>query len=107
VKLGYDPPKGFYEWGKCFEYKYNSHNTPLPEDVRETWRLYNNTAAIYDKHVTEGPTWMREMLSKFAGWRLKTGKYGFPIEQKLFDLYVRATGQTQPGARDYVPAVDA
>ena len=27
--------------------------------------------------------------------------------QKLFDLYVRATGQTQPGAQDYVPAVDA
>jgi radical SAM superfamily enzyme YgiQ (UPF0313 family) len=107
VKLGYNPPKDFYEWGKCFEYKYNAHNTPLPEDVREIWRLYNNTAAIYDKHVTEGPMWMRDLLSKFAGWRLKTGKYGLPLEQKLFDLYVRATGQTQPGAKDYVPAVDA
>jgi radical SAM superfamily enzyme YgiQ (UPF0313 family) len=107
IKLGYEPPKDFYEWGKCFEYKYNSHNTPLPDDVRETWRLYNNTAAIYDKHVTEGPMWMRDLLSKFAGWRLKTGKYGFPIEQKVFDLYVRATGQTQPGSKDYVPAVDA
>ena len=41
VKLGYDPPKGFDEWGKCFEYKYNAHNTPLPEDIRETWRHYN------------------------------------------------------------------
>jgi anaerobic magnesium-protoporphyrin IX monomethyl ester cyclase len=107
LKLGYEPPKDFYEWGKCFEYKYNSHNTPLPEDIRETWRLYNNTAAIYDKHVTEGPRWMRDALSLAAGWRLKTGRYRFPLEQKLFDLYVRATGQTQPGARDYVPAVDA
>ena len=60
IKLGYEPPKDFHEWGKCFEYKYNAHNTPLPEDVRETWRLYNNTAAIYDKHVTEGPRWMRD-----------------------------------------------
>jgi len=107
VKLGYEPPKDFHEWGKCFEYKYNSHNTPLPDDVRETWRLYNNTAAIYDKHVTEGPPWMREMLSKAAGWRLKNGRYGFPVEQKLFDIYVRLTGQTQPGAADYVPAIDA
>ncbi len=107
IKLGYEPPKDFYEWGKCFEYKYNSHNTPLPEDVRETWRLYNNTAAIYDKHVSEGPEWMRDTLSRIAGWRLKTGRYKFPVEQKLFDLYVRATGQMQPASADYVAAIDA
>jgi radical SAM superfamily enzyme YgiQ (UPF0313 family) len=107
VALGYQPPTDFHDWGKCFEYKYNAHNTPLPEDIRETWRLYNNTAAIYDKHVTEGPRWMRDLLSKAAGWRLKTGRYRFPIEQKLFDVYVKATGQTQPGAADYVPAIDA
>jgi hypothetical protein len=50
---------------------------------------------------------MRDLLSKAAGWRLKRGRYRFPIEQKLFDVYVRATGQIQPGARDYTPAVDA
>jgi radical SAM superfamily enzyme YgiQ (UPF0313 family) len=107
LKLGYQPPKDFHEWGKCFEYKYNAHNTPLPEDVREIWRSYNNTAAIYDKHVTEGPRWMRDLLARAAGWRLKRGRYRFPVEQKLFDVYVRLTGQTQPGAADYVPAVDA
>ena len=106
IRLGYQPPKDFHEWGKCFEYKYNSHNTPLPEDIRETWRLYNNTAAIYDMHVTEGPRWMRKLLSRIAGWRLKNARYSFPIEQKLFDLYVRATGQTQAAAKDYVPAID-
>ena len=46
-------------------------------------------------------------LSRIAGWRLKRGRYRFPVEQKLFDIYVRATGQTQPGAKDYQPAVDA
>ncbi|MCC7172154.1 MAG: hypothetical protein IT459_17040, partial [Planctomycetes bacterium] len=66
-----------------------------------------NTAAIYDKHVQEGPQWMRDLLSKAAGWRLKRGAYKFPIEQKLFDIYVRATGQTQAGAKDYQAAVDA
>ncbi|MCA8978443.1 MAG: B12-binding domain-containing radical SAM protein [Planctomycetes bacterium] len=100
VKLGYEPPKDFAEWGDCFEYKYNSQNTPIPADIRETWTRYNNTAAIYDQYVQEGPLWMRKLLSKMAGWRLKKGSYDLPIEQKLFDLYVRATGQTQPAAAD-------
>ena len=95
MKLGYKAPTDFFEWGNCFEYKYNSQNTPLPELVRHIWGRYNNTAAIYDMHVQEGPMWMRKMLSRMAGRRLQRGKYGFPIEQKLFDLYVRATGQTQ------------
>ncbi len=107
VKQGYVPPRDFHEWGKCFEYKYNSHNTPLPDDVRETWRLYNNTSAIYDRKIHEGPKWMRETLAQIAGWRLKKQRYGFPLEQKLFDIYVRATGQLAPGGQDYVPAVDA
>ena len=97
VELGYQAPQSFEEWGGCFEYKYNSQNTELPESVRHTWQRYNNTAAIYDMHVQEGPLWMRKLLSKMAGERLKRGAYGFPIEQKLFDLYVRLTGQTQAG----------
>jgi radical SAM superfamily enzyme YgiQ (UPF0313 family) len=103
VKLGYEPPTNFEEWGDCFEYKYNSQNTPLPDSVRHTWQRYNNTAAIYDMHVQEGPMWLRKLLSKIAGKRLDRGNYAFPIEQKLFDLYVRATGQTQPGdhSEDY------
>ncbi|MDG1049921.1 MAG: radical SAM protein [Planctomycetota bacterium] len=95
VKLGYEAPTNFDEWGNCFEYKYNSQNTPLPESIRNTWARYNNTAAIYDMHVQEGPMWMRKLLSRIAGRRLERGAYGLPVEQKLFDLYVRATGQTQ------------
>jgi radical SAM superfamily enzyme YgiQ (UPF0313 family) len=100
VKLGYVPPKDFHEWGMCFEYKYNSQNTPLPEAIREEWRRYNNTAAIYDMHVQEGPEWVRKSLSKIAGWRLKHGRYDFAVEQKMFDLYVRLTGQRQKAAED-------
>ncbi|HKX46778.1 MAG TPA: radical SAM protein [Planctomycetota bacterium] len=101
VKDGYVPPKDFHEWGKCFEYKYNAHNTPLPETVRETWRRYNNTAAIYDMHVQEGWQWIRRTLSRMAGWRLRTGNYTLPVEQKVFDVYVRLSGQRQRGAEDY------
>ena len=95
VKLGYQPPKDFHEWGACFEYKYNSQNTPIPPDIRERWTRYNNTAAIYDEYVQEGPEWMRKALARMAGWRLKKNRYAFPLEQKLFDVYVRATGQAQ------------
>jgi hypothetical protein len=42
---------------------------------------------------------VRKALSRAAGWRLKRGFYGFPVEQKMFDIYVRLTGQTQPGAQ--------
>ena len=46
---------------------------------------------------------MRKLLSRMAGQRLKRGRYGFPVEQKLYDLYVRLTGQSQPGdlSEDY------
>jgi anaerobic magnesium-protoporphyrin IX monomethyl ester cyclase len=100
VDLGYKPPTDFAEWGDCFEYKYNSQNTPLPDSVRHTWQRYNNTAAIYDMHNQEGPTWMRKLLSKMAGTRLRKGNYGFPIEQKLYDMYVKATGQAQKKQKD-------
>jgi radical SAM superfamily enzyme YgiQ (UPF0313 family) len=100
VKLGYVPPKDFHEWGNCFEYKYNAQNTPLPEAIRETWRRYNNTAAFYDMHVTEGWDWVRRTMSRIAGWRLRTGNYKFPVEQKMFDVFVRATGQRQRAAED-------
>jgi anaerobic magnesium-protoporphyrin IX monomethyl ester cyclase len=100
VKRGYEAPKDFFDWGMCFEYKYNAQNTPLPQAIREEWRRYNNTAAIYDMHVQEGPEWVRRGLSKIAGWRLKHGRYDFALEQKLFDLYVRLTGQRQAAAED-------
>lgn len=64
VKLGYKAPTDFHEWGNCFEYKYNSQNTPLPDSVRHTWQRYNNTASISDMHVSEGPLWMRKALSR-------------------------------------------
>jgi hypothetical protein len=55
------PPRDFEEWGNCFEYKYNSHNTPLPDDVQAP----------------------------------RARELQVPVEQKLYDLYVRATGQSQ------------
>ena len=97
IELGWQPPSSFEEWGECFEWKWHSHLTPLPPSVRRTWTRYSRTAAHYDQYVSEGSRAMRRVLSKIAGWRLARHDYRFPIEQKLFDLWVRASGQTAPG----------
>ena len=100
VAAGYDPPTDFDGFGRCFEWKWNSESTPLPPDLRESWRRYIQTAALFDQHVREGPRWLRRALARVAGWRLERGEYRFPAEQKLYDLYVRWTGQLAPGAGD-------
>ena len=101
LERGWQPPGDFHEWGKCFEWKWNSHHTPLPGSIRRTWTRYSRTAALYDQYVSEGSRAVRRVLSKVAGWRLARNEYRFPIEQKLFDLWVRLSGQAQPGAGDY------
>ena len=95
VKLGYQAPSNFEEWGSCLEYKYEYDDIGLPYDVINTWKRYGATASFYDGHVHEGSGLMRKALRSISGWRLRTGNYRLPIEQKAFDLYVRLTGQTQ------------
>ena len=93
---GYEPPKDFEGWAQCFEWKWNTERTPLPPDLRERWRRYIQAAAFYDQHVREGPRWARRALARIAGWRLQRGRYAFPLEQKLFDQYVRLAARRAP-----------
>ncbi|MCZ6596219.1 MAG: radical SAM protein, partial [Planctomycetota bacterium] len=94
VKLGYEPPKTLEEWGSCLEYKAGSDSTRLPHEVLELWRRYGATATFYDGLASEGSSLVRGMLKSISGWRLRHGRYEFPLEQKLFDIYVRLTGQS-------------
>ncbi len=95
VKLGYEPPKTFEDWGSCLEYKYEYDDIGLPEDVIETWKRYGTTSSFYDGNVQEGGRIVRKLMRSISGWRLRHGNYRLPIEQKVFDWYVRVTGQTQ------------
>jgi len=97
LRLGWPMPNDFEGWGRCFEWKWNSVNPSIPPELHERWRRYIQTAAIYDQHVREGPAWMRRALARTAGWRLSKGRFGFPVEQKLFDLYVRGLRRTPSG----------
>ena len=98
VKLGYDAPKSFEDWGGCLEYKYETDDISLPEEIELRWRRYGSTATFYDGLARQGSGWMLKALKRVASWRLERGEYRFPIEQKLFDMYVRATGQTESRA---------
>jgi len=98
LALGWTAPGTFHEWGKCFEWKWHADHTPLPAAIHETWRRCTQTAAHYDRHVREGPRVLRDALAKIAGWRLRRNEYSLPVEQKLFDGYVRLSGQGTPGS---------
>ncbi len=95
VGLGYKPPTTLEEWGSCLEYKYEIDDVGLPYDVLEAWKRYGATASFYDGNVREGSGMVRKAMRGISGWRLRKSEYRLPVEQKLFDLYVRMTGQTQ------------
>jgi hypothetical protein len=61
--------------------------------VRREWRRYTQTAPFWDRNVREGPRAVREVLARIAGWRLARRAYALPVEQKLFDWYVRLGGR--------------
>ncbi len=52
-------------------------------------------STFYDGLAMEGAEWFRGVLKKISGWRLKSGRYGFPIEHKAFHAYVKLTKQTR------------
>lgn len=97
VKIGYKPPVTLEEWGSCLEYKYEINDTALPEDVIRTWKRYGVTATFYDGLAKEGSGLVRNFMHKISGWRLKHNQYTLPVEQKLFHMYVKLTGQRTQG----------
>jgi len=93
LKAGFKPPETLDEWGSILEYKVEYDDIGLPEDVVRTWQRYGVTATLYDGLVKEGADSVRNMVRKISGWRLRTGNYRFPIEQKLFHVYLQLIGK--------------
>ncbi len=95
VELGYKAPTTSEEWGDCLEYKLAIDDVAIPPDVLEKWQRYVATASHWDGLVREGSGAFRKAIRTIAGWRLKNDDYRLPVEQKLFDWYVKLTHQTQ------------
>ncbi|MFT5051277.1 MAG: anaerobic magnesium-protoporphyrin IX monomethyl ester cyclase [Chlamydiales bacterium] len=95
VAMGYTPPATLEAWGDCLEYKYEINDLQLPEEVVTTWKRYGVASTFYDGLAMEGAEALRGLMKKVSGWRLKRSNYTFPIEHKLFHMYVRLTRQTK------------
>ncbi|QDV05660.1 B12 binding domain protein [Planctomycetes bacterium Poly30] len=95
VRLGYQAPRTLEEWGGCLEYREEFDDIQIPEDVLRTWKRYGVASTFYDGLAMEGAEWFRAVLKKVSAWRLKSGRYGFPIEHKAFHAYVKLTKQTR------------
>ncbi|MFT4540497.1 MAG: anaerobic magnesium-protoporphyrin IX monomethyl ester cyclase [Planctomycetota bacterium] len=95
VKAGYKPPSTLEEWGTVLEYKYETDDTRLSDEVLRTWRRYGVASTFYDGLAMEGADTLRALMKQVSGWRLKTANYNFPIEHKLFHLFVKLTGRTK------------
>ncbi len=93
VKLGYQPPRTLEEWGSCLEYKYAFDDIGLPFEVLKEWKRYGVAATFYDNLAREGSGSVRKIMHRLSGWRLRNQNYTFPIEQKLFHVFVKMTGQ--------------
>jgi radical SAM superfamily enzyme YgiQ (UPF0313 family) len=106
VRMGYQPPRTLEDWGGCLEYKLEIDDLQLPENVVRRWKRYGVASTFYDGLAMEGGEAIRNVMKRISGWRLKHGKYGFPLEHKIFHMYVRLTGQNSREARAQGPQHD-
>jgi anaerobic magnesium-protoporphyrin IX monomethyl ester cyclase len=95
VKSGYQPPQTFEDWGSCLEYKYEIDDIQIPDDVVRTWRRYGVASTFYDGLAMEGAETLRKIMKVISKWRLQRGNYTFPLEHKLFHMYVKMTRQSK------------
>ena len=106
VKLGYQAPQTLEEWGACLEYKLEIDDLQLPDDVVRNWKRYGVASTFYDGLAMEGAETFRKFMKRISGWRLKKNRYAFPLEHKLFHLYVRLTHQRREDAISTNPQLD-
>jgi len=99
VKLGYQPPRTLEQWGSSLEYKFAYDDIGLPWEIIRTWKRYGVASTFYDSLAQEGASPVRSLMKRISGWRLRNNNYTFPLEQKLFHVYVRLSGHHTQGER--------
>jgi anaerobic magnesium-protoporphyrin IX monomethyl ester cyclase len=88
---GYPVPETFEQWGKFFDYKFNSWWGVVPPEVRQVWARFTQMAPWFDGLAGgRGPVSM--LLRKSAGVRLRRRLWKAPLEFQAFDLIRRSMG---------------
>ena len=87
----YPVPTTFEQWGRFFDYKFNSWWGPIPPEVREVWGRFTQMAPWFDG-IAGGKGPVSHMLRKSAGVRLRNRLWKAPVEFQAFDLIRRSLG---------------
>jgi radical SAM superfamily enzyme YgiQ (UPF0313 family) len=88
---GYPVPTTFEQWGKFFDYKFNSWWGPIPPDVQKVWARFTQMAPWFDG-IAGGRGPVSAMLRKSAGARLRHRVWRLPVEFQAFDVVRRSMG---------------
>lgn len=89
---GYPVPETFEDWGRCFDYKFNSWWGVIPEDVQKVWSRFTQMAPWFDG-LAGGKGPISHVLRKSAGVRLRNRLWKAPVEFQMFDLLRRTLGR--------------
>lgn len=94
LKAGYPPPRNFEEWGRFFDYKFNSWWGQIPPNVQRVWKNFTSLAPWFDGNAGgRGP--ISKMLRHRAGVRLRNRNFsGKPFEFSAYDLLRRVAGES-------------
>lgn len=91
VDGGYPAPKTFEEWGRFFDYKFNSWMGNIPPDIQKTYWRYTFLAPWSNGHSGgRGP--ISKLLRRSASSRLRDKRYSAPFEFKFYDIARRVMG---------------
>jgi len=88
---GYPVPRSFEDWGRFFDYKFNSWWGPIPQDVQKVWARFTQMAPWFDG-IAGGKGPVSRVLRRSAGVRMRKRLYKLPVEFQLFDVARRSLG---------------
>ncbi len=93
LEAGYPPPKTFEDWGRFFDYKFNSWWGQIPPEVQRTWKNFTTLAPWFDGNAGgKGP--ISKFLRQRAGVRLRNRDFlGKPYEFSAYDAIRRIGGE--------------
>ncbi|MFG0315776.1 MAG: B12-binding domain-containing radical SAM protein [Planctomycetota bacterium JB042] len=92
LDAGYPEPRSFEDWGRFFDYKFNSWWGQIPPEVQQTWKNFTTLAPWFDG-LAGGRGPISKFLRKRAGDRLRHRNFtGKPYEFSAYDLLRRVAG---------------
>jgi radical SAM superfamily enzyme YgiQ (UPF0313 family) len=91
LEMGYPAPANFEEWGRFFDYKFNSWWGQIPPEVQRMWKNFTTLAPWFDG-VAGGKGPISKYLRRRAGKQLRSRKFDIPFEFSAYHMFKRIAG---------------